>query len=85
MLASVLTQLLGKVAEAMSMHAKACNLPCWNLAQELGQQGCKHRGSPGAFPKQTKASSPQHLLATVLKCKFTTYLATGSAVQHITC
>ena len=27
MLASLLTQLLGKVAEAMLMHAKACNLP----------------------------------------------------------
>ena len=26
-LASLLTQLLGKVAEAMLMHAKACNLP----------------------------------------------------------
>jgi len=27
MLTSLLTQLLGKVAEAMLMHAKACNLP----------------------------------------------------------
>ena len=27
MLASLLTQLLGKVAEAKLMHAKACNLP----------------------------------------------------------
>ena len=29
MLASLLTQLLGKGAEAMLMHAKACNLPLW--------------------------------------------------------
>ena len=50
MLTSLLTQLLGKVAEAMLTHAKACNLPlcmcfsqlCWcmcfggALADSLG-------------------------------------------------
>ena len=31
-LASLLTQLLGKAAEAMLMHAKACNLPVLHVS-----------------------------------------------------
>ena len=35
MLASLLTQLLGKVAEAKLMHAKACNLPMCTCCSQL--------------------------------------------------
>ena len=39
MLASLLTQLLGKVAEAKLMHAKACNLPMWTCCSHLCRCG----------------------------------------------
>ena len=35
MLTSLLTQLLGKVAEAMLKHAKACNLPLCTCFSQL--------------------------------------------------
>ena len=35
MLATLLTQLLGKVAEAMLMHAKTCNLPWWLSSSQV--------------------------------------------------
>ena len=52
MLTSLLTQLLGKVAEAMLTHAKACNLPlcmcfsqlCWCMCFGLAEHLLIHLG-----------------------------------------